>query len=168
MRAVFCYYNPAQRGTLRPLRYTAAWNLAAAEQLASPHLVATYQEGNVRKGVLVVERQALVDGRIGEAPSTPVTLSVYVFAYDLAERRWELEKGDAAVATRGSYGRAPAARLVRLGDERHGLWFEYGVTDRGDTSSVAFLVDLSEPEVVMPIAPTFDVGASGCAEDGEC
>lgn len=166
MRAIFCYYNAKHGGTLLPRVYTAGWKERDAQMLATPLVVATYEEGGKRKGVLAVQRQ-MIDVETGTPDTThaeqPV-ISVYVFGYNGTQ--WVYEKGKKDVTEAGTFGVAPEGRLVRLGRDKHGLWFDGSDTDQGNNGEYAFIIDLSTPRPA--VSSTFDTGQDNsgtCSDD---
>lgn len=167
MEAIFCEYDRAHRGTLLPLSATAGWQIGKADYLATPHFATTYLEGGVRRGVLVVQRQSVFDGRVADSHATPAGISVYVFRHDGS--RWVFEKGRRDVKEDGSNGIAPTPRLVRLGDHRMGLWFEGGAFAMGAGVTYVWVASLSDEDI--PILGEFttaenDGNHCGAPQDG--
>jgi hypothetical protein len=101
-----------------------------------------------------VQRQDLFDGEPSEAHGQMAEISVYVFAHDGAA--WAFEAGSKHVTKTGSYGRAPPARLIRLGEDETGLLFEGGFMNQGEINSYAFVVTLSDG--APRVAGTFQLG----------
>ena len=134
MAAVFCEYDRAKGGTLLPIEYTATWDMTRAEYLATPLLAATYVEGGIDKGVLVVQRQIIVENEVAWSHATSAVVSVYVFKR--AGARWQFEKGAKEALDAGAKGNAAGAELIKLGDDRFGLWFEGGDIHQGYTNCV--------------------------------
>lgn len=163
MLAVFGEYNPAKQGTLIPKRLTDQWDLAQAEELATPLMLTTYAEGGQRKGVLVVQRQMILDGEVVDAHSQPVTISVYIFKQK--GRRWYYEKGNQQVVEVGSYGQAPEGRFIKLGDDNYGILFYGGYANMGYVTEFALIVGLSDASIKE--LGSFDTGEenSGTCDD---
>ena len=164
MAAIFCEYDRAKGGTLLPVEYTKTWDMKRAEYLATPLLAATYVEAGIDKGVLVVQRQMIVENDVAWSHATSAVVSVYVFKR--AGARWQFEKGAKEALDAGANGNAPGAELIKLGDDRFGLWFEGGDIHQGYTNSSAFIVTLSTDQVLE--AGHFDLaqGNSGtCSDD---
>lgn len=157
MRALYCKYNPLQKGTLIPVALTPAWEIADAQVLATPLFAAIYREGETLRGVVAIQRQQLEDGAPVETHATVADISVHVFRFDGAH--WLFEKGARAAASAGAHGYAPGARLVRIGEDAYGLLFEGGDIHQGYTEDYAFLVPLSDARV-REIGPIFDTGQS--------
>jgi hypothetical protein len=61
MAAIFCEYDRGKSGTLLPVEHTKPWDMTRVEYLVTPMLAATYVEGGVEKGVLVAQRQIIVE-----------------------------------------------------------------------------------------------------------
>jgi hypothetical protein len=164
MEAIFCEYNRTQGGTLLPLKYTQAWNAKKAETLATPILAATYRENGVRKGVIAIQRQMLENGEPYMSHATTAVISVYVFKHDGST--WVFEKGKRAVTNAGAHGFASGGKLVKLGQEKYGLWFEGGDIHQGYTTDYAFIIALSESKIRHFGA--FDTGQTNqgaCSDD---
>ena len=164
MEAIFCEYNRAHGGTLLPVRHTQSWNAKKAETLATPILVATYTESGVKKGVVVIQRQQLDSGEPRMSHATGATISAYVFKHDGS--KCVFEKGRLKVSYAGAHGFAPGGKLVKLGQDKYGLWFEGGDIHQGYTNDYAFVVTLSEPQVLE--VGNFDTGQSNrgaCSDD---
>lgn len=166
MEAIFCEYNRTQGGTLVPLKHTQAWNAKQAETLATPILAATYRENTTRKGVVAIQRQMLENGEPYMSHATAPIISVYVFKHDGS--RWVFEKGKREVSNAGAHGFAPGGKLVKLGREKYGLWFEGGDIHQGYTNDYAFIIALSDSKVRQ--IGTFDTGQTNrgaCSENPE-
>jgi hypothetical protein len=90
-------------------------------------------------------------------------VSVYVFRHVGA--RWQFEKGAKEALDAGSNGLAPGPELIKLGDDRFGLWFEGGDIHQGYANAYGFLVALSTARVAK--AGEFDMGQgnSGSCSD---
>ena len=164
MAAVFCEYDRAKGGTLLPIALTKTWDTKSAEYLLTPMLAATYVEGGVEKGVLVVQRQIIVESEVATSHATTAVVSVYVFRH--AGARWQFEKGTKEALDAGHNGLAPSAELIRLGDDRFGLWFEGGDIHQGYTYASAYLVTLSTARIAQ--AGDFDLGQGNsgtCSND---
>lgn len=142
MRAIYGAYDAKRGATLLP----PGPRDESRRVLATPLLAATYLEGGVRKAVLAVQLQWLDEygSIIGGHPS-PTAVSVYVFREQ--DGAFVFEKGAREAGWGGAYASAPAGRLVRLGPDRYGLWFEWGDSNQGYTNDDAFIVSLSEPRV---------------------
>ena len=166
MQAIFCQYNRQQGGTLIPLQHTAAWNSHQAQTLASPLLVETYSEKNTQKGVLVVQRQKLLEGKPEHSHAAGVVLSIYTFRFD--GQHWIYEKGNKHAAESGSFGTAPKGKLIKLGNDRYGLIFHGGFTGQGHTVTNTFIISLSDEGILEN--GQFDTGQSNggaCSDDPE-
>ena len=169
MEAIFCKYNREHGGTLLPLKNTAQWNAKNATILATPILAVTYRENGEHKGVLAVQRQQMLE-ETGEpviSHAQSAIISVYVFKYNGS--RWVFEKGKMEVSDAGSYGSAPDGKLVKLGPEKYGLWFEGSYTGQGYSNDFAFIINLSAKKVLE--TGNFDTGQSNegaCVDDKAC
>lgn len=166
MEAVFCQYDRSRKATLLPLEHTRTWNSKQAEIVATPLLTATYRENGERKGVIAVQRQQLNEnGEPVMSHATGAIIWVYLFRHDGS--RWVFEKGKKEALYAGAHGHAPGGRLMRLGPGKHGLWFKGGDVHQGYTEDYAFVVPLSEANI-LPAGPYFDTGksnAGACSED---
>ncbi|MDC8757196.1 hypothetical protein [Janthinobacterium fluminis] len=165
MRAIFGAYHTGQKGTLIPVAKTAAWDIKGANVLATPMLAVTFDEGGQQKGVLVIQRQMILDGgEVAESHIQQADISVYVFA--LKNNAWVFEKGKQVVATAGAHGQAPDGKLVRIGDGKFGLLFEGGDVHQGYTNDYAFLIDISAgtPHQVLALEMG-QSNAGNCSDD---
>jgi hypothetical protein len=157
MLAIFCEYDAEHDGTLIPVRFTKDWQTRGARVLATPLLVATYHERGIRKGVLAVQRQDLdEDGEPIMGHAVSATISIYVFREQ--EESFVFEKGARNATATGAHGTAPGGRLMRLGTDRTGIWFEGGDVHQGYTNDYALVFSLSDPSIVH--LGTFDTGQS--------
>lgn len=165
MLAVFGEYNPEKQATLIPKRLTDQWDMTQAEELATPLMLTTYAEGGQRKGVLVVQRQMILDGEVVDSHSQPATISVYIFHQQ--GRRWYYEKGNKQVVDVGSYGQAPEGRFIKLGDDNYGILFHGGYANMGYITEFALIVGLSDASIKE--LGSFDMGEenSGTCDDQE-
>jgi len=142
MRALFCYYNEKEGGTLVPANKTINWNMKSAKELITPVLTATYDEAGLSKGVIVVQRQTILNGEIEMAHAVAAITSVYVFQKEGS--KWKFEKGRKNAANYGAHGSAPNGKLVRIGKDKYGVLFEGGDVHQGYTNDYAFIITLSE------------------------
>jgi hypothetical protein len=145
MEAVFCHYNRDHEGVLLPFEHHDGWDVEAAETLVSPLLAVTYREGQADKGVLVVQRQMIVDGEVVIAHAQTAVVSIYVLRR--SDGRWQLERSEEEALDDGHSGHAPAPQLVKLGPDRHGVWFGSGDVHQGYSSESAIIVTLGEPTI---------------------
>jgi hypothetical protein len=164
MTAIFCEYDRAKGGTLLPLEHTKTWDMAHAETLVSPMLAATYVESGAEKGVLVVQRQSISEGEIEISHATSAVVSVYVFKH--AGAVWQFEKGaKEALVDAGVNGRAPGAELIKLGDDKFGLWFRGGDITQGFIFAYAYIVTLSTPTIAQVAELDMGQGNPGACSD---
>jgi len=166
MAAIFCEYNREKGGTLLPVEHTKTWDMAHAEILASPLLAATYVESGVQKGVLVVQRQSIYESEIVTSHATSAVVSVYVFKH--AGAVWQFEKGAKEALDAGANGHAPGADLIKLGDDKFGLWFEGGDIHQGYIDAYAYIVTLSTPKIAQVAELVMGQGNPGaCSDDSK-
>jgi len=163
MAAVFCEYDRAKGGTLPPVEHTKNWDMSRAEYLASPLLAATYVESGAEKGVLVVQRQSIYEGEIEISHATGAVVSVYVFKH--AGGVWQFEKGAKEALEAGANGNAPGAELIKLGDDKFGLWFQGGDIHQGYIDAYAYIVTLSTPKIAKVAELVMGQGNPGACSD---
>jgi hypothetical protein len=163
MAAVFCEYDGAKGGTLLPVEHTKTWDMAHAESLAAPMLAATYVESGVEKGVLVVQRQTISEGEIEISHATSAVVSVYVFKH--VGSVWQFEKGAKEALEAGANGTAPGAELIKLGDNKFGLWFQGGDIHQGYIDAYAYIVTLSTPTIAKVAELVMGQGNPGACSD---
>lgn len=163
MLAVYGEYSAQHKGTLIPVEYTGAWDMANAEVLATPIMVGTYVENGVEKGVIAVQRQMIVQGEAAWSHGSKAEIAVYVFAYNGKE--YVFEKGKRDVTEAGAWGSAPGGRLIRIGRDKYGLLFEGGYTTQGEAQDYAFIIGLSDG--TPAVAVEFDTRGSYNAEESD-
>jgi hypothetical protein len=163
MAAIFCEYDRAKGGTLLPVEHTKTWDMSRAEYLASPLLAATYVESGVEKGVLAVQRQSIYESEIVTSHATSAVVSVYVFRH--AGVVWQFEKGAKEALDAGANGNAPGAELIKLGDDKFGLWFQGGDIHQGYTNAFAYIVTLSTPQIAQVAELVMGQGNPGACSD---
>lgn len=113
----------------------------------TPTLAATYKEGNVQRGVLVLQRQMLEStGEPLSSHAQPATISVYIFKFD--GTNWVYEKGKKNVLEAGSWGNAPGGSLAKIGSEKYGLYFNTGWGGQGYHSSGAFIININDKNFI--------------------
>ncbi len=166
MLAIFGEYSEEHGGTLIPRQLTDQWDMEQAEELATPLLAKIYQEGDQRKGVLVVQRQMVSDGEVVASHAQQATISVYIFTQK--GRRWYFEKGNKEVTEIGAYGEAPERRLIKLGDDKYGILFNGGYANMGQVISYATLIGLSDKSInELGAFDTGEENSGACDEQAE-
>ncbi|MFZ6746566.1 hypothetical protein ACO0LC_25310 [Undibacterium sp. JH2W] len=163
MLAIFGAYNQKQQGVLLPEKNTMQWDIKQADTLATPLLVATYTEAGKNKGVLVIQRQQILDGVVEVSHATSAMISVYVFTYD--GKQWVFEKGKKEVTAAGAHGEAPGGSLIRLGQDKYGLLFEGGDVHQGYTNDYAFIISLSDVKLLKVLDLSMGESNSGTCTD---
>ncbi len=143
MLAVYGEYNEQHKGTLGPVQYTNSWDMKNASVLATPIMAATYTEGGIRKGVIAIQRQTILNGEVVDSHATAAGISVYVFAFNGKE--YVFEKGKQTVTEAGAHGSAPGGTLIKIGRDKYGLLFEGGDIHQGFTNDYTFIISLSTP-----------------------
>jgi hypothetical protein len=162
MLLIFGEYNIEHQGTLIPVKknYTNSWNRKEVHELARPILCVTYNEGDIKKGVIVIERQLAF-----KCHACTAIISVYVFMYNGSE--WVFENGKKEVTDAGAWGEAPGCELIKIGDRKYGILFEGSYSGQGTTDYNAFIIAISESEPYEILSSISTGGNNGgqCSDD---
>jgi hypothetical protein len=142
MRAIFCEYDEQRRATLLPPRLTPGWKEKAAHGRAFPLFAGTYEEGDIKRGALVVGRREFTKGEMVLRQNEWLGLSLYVFKQK--DGRFVFERGarDWITSWRGT---EPGIELVKAGPDRFLLSFRHDWWLQGNTGKAVSLWSLSEP-----------------------